>query len=139
MAKDKVKKPSFFKRLRDKIESFFVSDKLTFVGKVYMFMIYLAGCGFFGICACSIINTIIYLAVGAANAAIGAVPAVEEGEEVVAAAVKVAASDCLVGASIVSWMLFVIPGTVFIILTFIEMYMNTDRCDSILEKDYSVD
>lgn len=136
MAKDKVKKPSFFKRLRDKIESFFVSDKLTFVGKVYMFMIYLAGCGFFGICACSIINTIIYLAVGAANAAIGAVPAVEEGEEVVAAAVKVAASDCLVGASTVSWMLFAIPGIVFVILTFIEMYMNTDRGDSILEKDY---
>lgn len=136
MAKDKVKKPSFFKRLRDKIESFFVSDKLTFVGKVYMFMIYLAGCGFFGICACSIINTIIYLAVGAANAAIGAVPAVEEGEEVVAAAVKVAASDCLVGASTVSWILFAIPGIVFVILTFIEMYMNTDNGDSILEKDY---
>lgn len=136
MAKDKVKKPSFFKRLRDKIESFFVSDKLTFVGKVYMFMIYLAGCGFFGICACSIINTIIYLAVGAANAAIGAVPAVEEGEEVVAAAVKIAASDCLVGASTVSWILFAIPGIVFVILTFIEMYMNTDNGDSILEKDY---
>lgn len=136
MAKDKVKKPSFFKRLRDKIESFFVSDKLTFVGKVYMFMIYLAGCGFFGICACSIINTIIYLAVGAVNAAIGAVPAVEEGEEVVAAAVKVAASDCLVGASTVSWILFAIPGIVFVILTFIEMYMNTDNGDSILEKDY---
>ncbi len=136
MAKDKIKKPSFFKRLRDKIESFFVSDKLTFVGKVYMFMIYLAGCGFFGICACSIINTIIYLAVGAANAAIGAVPAVEEGEEVVAAAVKVAASDCLVGASTVSWILFAIPGIVFVILTFIEMYMNTDSSDSILEKDY---
>lgn len=136
MAKDKVKKPSFFKRLRDKIESFFVSDKLTFVGKVYMFMIYLAGCGFFGICACSITNTIIYLAVGAANAAIGAVPAVEEGEEVVAAAVKVAASDCLVGASTVSWMLFAIPGIVFVILTFIEMYIDTDRGDSILEKDY---
>lgn len=136
MAKDKVKKPSFFKRLRDKIESFFVSDKLTFVGKVYMFMIYLAGCGFFGICACSIINTIIYLAVGAANAAIRAVPAVEEGEEVVAAAVKVAASDCLVGASTVSWILFAIPGIVFVILTFIEMYMNTDNGDSILEKDY---
>ena len=101
-----------------------------------MFMIYFAGCGFFGICACSIINTIIYLAVGAANAAIGAVPAVEEGEEVVAAAVKVAASDCLVGASTVSWMLFAIPGIVFVILTFIEMYMNTDRGDSILEKDY---
>ena len=95
-----------------------------------MFMIYLAGCGFFGICACSIINTIIYLAVGAANAAIWAVPAVEEGEEVVAA------SDCLVGASTVSWMLFAIPGIVFVILTFIEMYMNTDRGDSILEKDY---
>lgn len=139
MAKDKVKKPSFFKRLRDKIESFFVSDKLTFVGKVYMFMIYLAGCGFFGICACSVINTIIYLAVGAANAAIGAVPAAEEGGEAVAAAVKVAASDCLVGASTVSWMLFVIPGIVFVILTFIEMYMNTDRCDSILEKDYNAD
>ena len=102
MAKDKVKKPSFFKRLRDKIESFFVSDKLTFVGKVYMFMIYLAGCGFFGICACSIINTIIYLAIGAANAAIGAVPVAEEGWEAIAAAVKVAASDCLVGASTVS-------------------------------------
>ena len=135
MAKDKVKKPSFFKRLRDKIESFFVSDKLTFVGKVYMFMIYLAGCGFFGICACSIINTIIYLAVGAANAAIGAVPVAEEGGEAVAAAVKVAASDCLVGASTVSWILFLIPGFVFVVLTFIEMYINADRCDSILEKD----
>ena len=139
MAKDKVKKPSFFKRLRDKIESFFVSDKLTFVGKVYMFMIYLAGCGFFGICACSIINTIIYLIVGAANAAIGAIPAVEEGEAAAAAAVKVAASDCLVGASTVSWILFVIPGIVFIILTFIEMYINTENSESILEKDYNAD
>lgn len=135
MAKDKVKKPSFFKRLRDKIESFFVSDKLTFVGKVYMFMIYLAGCGFFGICACSIINTIIYLVVGAANAAIGAVPVVEEGEEAVAAAVKVVASDCLLGAATVSWLLFVIPGIVFVILTFIELYVNTQSSESILEKD----
>ena len=135
MAKDKVKKPSFFKRLRDKIESFFVSDKLTFVGKVYMFMIYLAGCGFFGICACSIINTIIYLIVGAANAALGALPTLEEGEAAAAAAVKVVASDCLMGASTVSWLLFVIPGIVFIILTFIEMYVNTESNESILEKD----
>lgn len=136
MAKDKVKKPSFFKRLRDKIESFFVSDKLTFVGKVYMFMIYLAGCGFFGICACSIINTIIYLVVGAANAAINAMPAVAEGEEeAVAAAVKIVASDCLVGASSISWILFTIPGIVFIVLTFIETYVNTENGESILEKD----
>lgn len=103
-----------------------------------MFMIYLAGCGFFGICACSVINTIIYLIVGAANAAIGAMPAVEEGEAA-ATAVKVVATECLTGASAASWLLFVIPGIVFIVLTIIEMYINTENSDSIIEKNYNED
>jgi hypothetical protein len=134
MAKDKVKKPNFFKRLKDKIESYFASDSLTFAGKIYMLSIYLASCGFFGICVCSAINTITYIVTAFGNAAIGAMPAGENGEQI-ASEIKIVAGDCLAAAETACWLLFVICGLGFIALTIAEIADNVDNSESLLERN----
>lgn len=80
------------------------------------------------------VNTITYIVTAFGNAAIGVMPVDENGEQI-ASEIKIVTDNCLVGAEIACWLLFVICGLGFIALTIAEIAENVDDNESLLERN----
>lgn len=108
----KVKKPSFMQKLKSKMDSLFESDRLTFLGKIFMLDLYATVLSAIGIVVVSIIKSVTLVAF----TLLGVTPI-----------------SILSGATGFVWVTFILSFLAAIIIAFSEGYSLSENGESVLE------
>lgn len=108
----KVKKPSFMQKLKSKMDSLFESDRLTFLGKIFMLDLYATILSAIGIVVVSIIKSVTLVAF----TLLGITPI-----------------SVLSGATGFVWVTFILSFLAAIIIAFSEGYSLSENGESVLE------
>lgn len=108
----KVKKPSFMQKLKSKMDSLFESDRLTFLGKIFMLDLYATVLSAIGIVVVSIIKSVTLVAF----TLLGVTPI-----------------SVLSGATGFVWVTFILSFLAAIIIAFSEGYSLSENGESVLE------
>lgn len=110
--KPKVKKPSFMQKLKSKMDSLFESDRLTFLGKIFMLDLYATVLSAIGIVVVSIVKSVTLVAF---------------------TLLEVTPISVLSGATGFVWVTFILSFLAAIIIAFSEGYSLSENGESILE------
>ena len=110
---EKEKKPTFFQKLKAKIDKLFESDSLTFIGKIFMLGLYVCALTGGSIVGVSVLKTIVNLALQVFNIRY--------------------ADGIFTAACVLLWLLFIIALLVVIILAIIEAFVTAEGENSIME------
>ena len=108
----KVKKPSFMQKLKSKMDSLFESDRLTFLGKIFMLDLYATVLSAIGIVVVSIIKSVTLVAF---------------------TLLEVTPISVLSGATGFVWVTFILSFLAAIIIAFSEGYSLSENGESVLE------
>lgn len=108
----KVKKPSFMQKLKSKMDSLFESDRLTFLGKIFMLDLYATVLSAIGIVVVSIIKSVTLVAF---------------------TLLEVTPISVLSGATGFVWVTFILSFLAAIIIAFSEGYSLNENGESVLE------
>lgn len=108
----KVKKPSFMQKLKTKMDSLFESDRLTFLGKIFMLDLYATVLSAIGIVVVSIIKSVTLVAF---------------------TLLEVTPISVLSGATGFVWVTFILSFLAAIIIAFSEGYSLSENGESVLE------
>lgn len=108
----KVKKPSFMQKLKSKMDSLFESDRLTFLGKIFMLDLYATILSAIGIVVVSIIKSVTLVAF---------------------TLLEVTPISVLSGATGFVWVTFILSFLAAIIIAFSEGYSLSENGESVLE------
>ena len=108
----KIKKPSFIQKLKNKMDSLFESDRLTFLGKIFMLDLYATVLSAIGIVVVSIIKSVTLVAF---------------------TLLEVTPISVLSGATGFVWVTFILSFLAAIIIAFSEGYSLSENGESVLE------
>ena len=108
----KIKKPSFMQKLKSKMDSLFESDRLTFLGKIFMLDLYATILSAIGIVAVSIIKSVTLVAF---------------------TLLEVTPISVLSGATGFVWVTFILSFLTAIIISCVEGYSLSENGESVLE------